>query len=57
MSTLRGNESYRPSLKICLAVGKEKAFRKKKAACAVTMAQAVFLPSGEFAEVVVKHQL
>ena len=35
--------------KNCAAVVKEKAFRKK-AACAVTMAQAVFLPSGEFAE-------
>ena len=45
------------ALKNCAAVVKEKAFRKKKAACAVTMAQAAFLPSGEFTEVVAKHQL
>ena len=36
------------ALKNCAAVVKEKAFRKKKAACAVTMAQAAFLPSGDF---------
>ena len=41
----------------CAAVDKEKAFPKKKAACAVTMAQAAFLPSGEFAEVVDKSRL
>ena len=44
------------SLKICFAVVKEKAFRKK-AACAVTMAQAVFLLSGDFSEVVDKSRL
>ena len=43
--------------KFCFAVGKEKAFRKKKAARAVTMAQAAFLPSGDFSEVVEKYQL
>ena len=47
----------RSALKNCAAAGKEKAFRKKKAACAVTMAQAVFMPSGEFAEVVDKSRL
>ena len=54
MSTLRGNESYRPSLKICFAVGKEKVSEKKKVACAVNAAQAAFLPSGDFPEVVNK---
>lgn len=34
--------------KNCGAVGTEKAFEKKKAACAVIMAQAAFLPSGDF---------
>jgi len=34
-----------------------KGFPKKKAACAVTMAQAAFLPSGDFPEVVEKYQL
>jgi len=43
--------------KFCTAVGKEKAFQKKKAACAVTMAQAAFLPSGDFSEVVDKSRL
>ena len=33
-----------------------KAFRKK-AVCAVTMAQAVFLPSGDFSKVVDKSRL
>ncbi len=42
--------------KNCAAVVKEKAFRKK-ASCSVTMAQAVFLPSGEFAKVVDKSRL
>lgn len=31
--------------------------KKKKAACAVTMAQAVFLPSGDFSEMVDKSRL
>ena len=53
----RHSRNMRSAIKICGAVGKEKGFRKNKAACAVTMAQAVFLPSGEFAEVAVKHQL
>ena len=57
MSTLRGNESYRPSLKICFAVGKEKGFRKNKAACAVNATQAVFLPSGDIVKVAEKYQL
>lgn len=38
------------------AIVKEKAFRKK-AAHAVTMAQAAFLPSGDIAEVAAKYQL
>jgi len=42
--------------KNCGAVVKEKAFRKK-AACAVTMAQAAFLPSWKFSEVVDKSRL
>ena len=36
---------------------KKKPSEKKKAACAVTMAQAAYLPSGEFAEVVDKNRL
>lgn len=43
--------------KNCAAVGKEKAFRKKKAACAVNAAQAAFLLSGKFAEVVDNSRL
>lgn len=44
-------------LKNCGVAGKEKPSEKRKAACAVTMAQAAFLPSGEFAEVTSKYQL
>ena len=43
--------------KNCAAVVKEKAFQKKKADCAVNAAQAVFLPSGDFPEVVDKSRL
>lgn len=45
-----------PRIAFYFDIVKEKAFRKK-AARAVTMAQAAFLPSGDFSEVVDKSRL
>ena len=47
-----GEQLYKKKMDV-----KTKPSEKKKAACAVTMAQAAVLPSGKIIEVAVKHQL